>query len=76
MRHSEVRKIAAEERIVGERIARALADCNPGGTMLYPKPGVMKTAFDESYVMASLGVLAKTDPKSAAILLKQSLRFA
>ena len=30
--------------------------------MLYPKPGAMRLAFDESYVMASLGVLAKTNP--------------
>lgn len=59
-----------------ERIARSLADCNPGGTMLYPKPGAMKTAFDESYVMASLGVLSKTRPDAAKILLKQTLRFA
>ncbi len=59
-----------------ERIARALADCNPGGTMLYPKPGAMKVAFDESYVMASLGVLSKTRPEAAKTLLKRTLRFA
>ena len=59
-----------------EKILRALADCNAGGTMLYPKPERMRLAFDEKYIMASLGVLAKTDPKSATILLKNTLRFA
>ena len=58
-----------------ESILRKLADCNACGTMLYPKPGVMRLAFDESYIMASLGVLAKTDPVHATMLLKQSLRF-
>ena len=58
-----------------ERILRQLADCNAGGMMLYPKPGVMRLAFDEGYVMASLGVLAKTNPTAAKMLLKQSLRF-
>lgn len=59
-----------------ERILRQLADGNAGGAMLYPKPGSMRIAFDESYVMASLGVLAKTDPKAAKELLLASLRFA
>ena len=59
-----------------EQILRKLADCNAGGSMLYPKPGSMRLAFDESYIMASLGVLAKTDPVHATMLLKQSLRFA
>lgn len=58
-----------------ENILRRLADCNAGGSMLYPKPGVMRLAFDESYVMASLGVLAKTNPAAAKSLLKQTLRF-
>lgn len=59
-----------------EEILRQLADCNAGGNMLYPKPGKMKLAFDESYIMASLGVLAKTEPQAAKTLLKASLRFA
>jgi len=58
-----------------ERILRQFADCNGGGAMLYPKPGVMRLAFDEGYVMASLGVLAKTNPAAAKTLLMQSLRF-
>jgi uncharacterized protein (TIGR01319 family) len=58
-----------------ERILRQLADCNAGGTMLYPKPGVMRLAFDEQYIMASLGVLAKTNPPAAKELLLKSLRF-
>jgi len=58
-----------------ESILRKLADCNAGGTMLYPKPGVMRLAFDESYIMASLGVLAKTNPQSAKQLLRSTLRF-
>jgi sugar phosphate permease len=43
-----------------ENILRKLANCNAGGTMLYPKPGGIRLAFDESYIMASLGVLAAT----------------
>lgn len=59
-----------------ENILRALADCNAGGTMLYPKPGVMRLAFDEAYVMASLGVLSKTRPDAAKALLKSTIRIA
>ncbi len=59
-----------------ERILRQLADCNAGGTMLYPKPNAMRLAFDEQYVMAQIGVLAKTNPAAAKTLLKQTLRFA
>lgn len=59
-----------------ERILRSLADCNPGNAMLYPKPGAVRIAFDERYVMASLGVLAKTRPGAAKTLLMQTLRFA
>ena len=59
-----------------ETILRKLADCNAGGTMLYPKPGGMRLAFDESYIMASLGVLAKANPQAAKTLLMASLRFA
>lgn len=58
-----------------ETILRKLADCNTGGSLLYPKPGGMRLAFDESYVMASLGVLAKTNPEAAKTLLLASLRF-
>ena len=58
-----------------ERILRQLADCNAGGTMLYPKPGSMRLAFDEQYIMASLGVLAKTNPTAAKELLMETLRF-
>lgn len=58
-----------------ERILRQLADFYGSGTMLYPKPGAMRLAFDERYIMASLGVLAKTDPAKAKSLLMQSLRF-
>ena len=59
-----------------ERILRQLADCNQNESMLYPKPGSMRLAFDEGYIMASLGVLAKTNPKAAKELLLRSLRFA
>lgn len=59
-----------------ERILRRLADCNAGSAMLYPKPGAAKIAFDEQYVMASLGVLSKTYPEAAKRLLKDTLRFA
>ncbi len=59
-----------------ENILRSLANCNANGTMLYPKPGTMRLAFDENYVMGSLGVLAKTRPQAAKRLLKDTLRFA
>ena len=59
-----------------ERILRSLADCNEGNAMLFPKPGAIKIAFDEQYVMAPLGVLAKTRPEVAKTLLKSTLRFA
>lgn len=59
-----------------ERILRQLADCNAGGSMLYPRPNAMRPAFDESYIMASLGVLAKTNPQAAKQLLLSTLRFA
>ncbi len=58
-----------------ERILRQLADCNAGGTMLYPKPDTMRLAFDETYTIASLGVLAKSNPTAAKILLANTLRF-
>ncbi|HWQ97649.1 MAG TPA: GlmL-related ornithine degradation protein [Clostridia bacterium] len=58
-----------------ETILRRLADCNAGGAMLFPKPGAMRLAFDESYIMASLGVLAKTNPQAAKQLLRSTLRF-
>ena len=58
-----------------ERILRQLADCNAGGAMLYPKPGTMRLAFDEQYIMAAMGVLAKTSPTAAKELLMKSLRF-
>jgi len=59
-----------------EAILRKLADCNANGILLYPKPGNMRLAFDESYIMASLGLLAKTNPQAAKRLLKSTLRFA
>jgi uncharacterized protein (TIGR01319 family) len=59
-----------------EKIMQRLADCNANGVMLYPKPGTMRLAFDEKYVMASLGVLAKTNPVAAKTLLIDTLRFA
>ncbi len=59
-----------------ERILRELADCNTSNTMLYPKPGAVNIAFDEQYVMASLGVLAKSRPEAAKVLLMKTLRFA
>lgn len=59
-----------------ERILRELADCNAGGAMLYPKPGTMRLAFDEQYIMASLGVLSKKNPAAAKQLLINALRFS
>lgn len=56
-----------------EDIARAIADCNPKGMMLYPKPGRIKLLYDNHYIMASLGVLSKAYPEAALDLMKQSL---
>jgi uncharacterized protein (TIGR01319 family) len=58
-----------------EQILRKIADCNANGAMLYPKPGSLHLAFDESYIMASLGVLAKTNPQAAKVLLRSTMRF-
>lgn len=55
------------------RIFRAIADCNEGGMMLYPKPSVLKLLYDDHYIMASLGVLSKKYPEAALRLMKQSL---
>ena len=67
--------IQPPNRDTREAILRKLADCNTGVTMLYPKPSGMRLAFDESYIMASLGVLAKTNPQAAKALLTSTLRF-
>ncbi len=58
-----------------ERMLRQLADCNASGAMLYPKPGTMRLAFDERYIMAAMGVLAKTNPAAAKELMMETLRF-
>ena len=58
------------------KILRQLADCNAGGSMLFPKPGAMRLAFDEQYIFASLGVLAKSNPQAAKKLIQKTLRFA
>ena len=58
-----------------EEIARKLADCNTGGLMLFPRPGRVKTVFDNHYIMASLGVLSKRYPEAALDLMLQSLGF-
>lgn len=58
-----------------EHILRQIADCNAGGSMLYPKPGRLQLSFDESYIMAPLGVLAKSNPLAAKEILQSSLRF-
>lgn len=56
-----------------ERILRALADCNSGGRMLWPRQGEMRLLFDSRYIMASLGVLAKTNREAARALLIEGL---
>ena len=56
-----------------EQLLRALADCNATGMMLYPKPGKLRTLFDDDYIMASLGVLSRHYPDAALALLKHSL---
>ena len=56
-----------------EQLLRALADCNATGMMLYPKPGKLRTLFDDDYIMASLGVLSRHYPDAALALMKHSL---
>lgn len=58
-----------------EEIARKLADCNNSGLMLFPRPGRVRTVFDNHYIMASLGVLSKRYPEAALDLMLQSLGF-
>lgn len=41
--------------------------------MLYPKPGKLRTLFDDDYIMASLGVLSRHYPDAALALMKHSL---
>ena len=53
-------------------LLRALADCNATGMMLYPKPGKLRTLFDDDYIMASLGVLSRHYPDAALALMKHS----
>lgn len=59
-----------------EQIMRKIADCNPHGMMLYPKPGRLKLLYDNDYIMASLGVLSKAYPQAALTLMLKSFRLA
>lgn len=56
-----------------EELLRQIADCNGSGLMLYPRPGAARLLFDRDYIMASMGVLSKTDPGAAKKLLIRSL---
>ncbi len=56
-----------------QALLRAIADCNVNGMMLLPKPGELRLLFDNDYIMASLGVLAKHYPEAALVLLRKSL---
>ena len=58
-----------------ESLLRTIADCNKSRMQLLPSPGVVKTLFDNDYIMASVGVLSKEDPESALRLLKESIRW-
>ncbi|MEG1528535.1 MAG: GlmL-related ornithine degradation protein [Clostridia bacterium] len=56
-----------------EQIMRNLANINANKTMLFPKVDKLQILFDNDYIMASLGVLAKTHKDEAIELLKQTL---
>lgn len=58
-----------------EQLMRKIADCNPSGMMLYPKPGRLKLLYDNDYIMASIGVLSKAYPEAALALMLKSLRL-
>lgn len=55
-----------------EELLRRIADINVNRMLLLPKPGEIKTLFDNDYIMASLGVLSKKYPAMALKLLKNS----
>ncbi len=56
-----------------QALLRRMADMNGNGAMLYPKPGEARLLFDDDYIMASLGVLAKAYPREALSLMKRSM---
>ena len=58
-----------------ESLLRTIADCNKSRMQLLPSPGVVRTLFDNDYIMASVGVLSTEDPESALLLLKESIRW-
>lgn len=56
-------------------ILRTIADGNTNRMQLFPRPGTLRILTDERYIMASCGVLSKTDPSGAIQLLKESLKW-
>ncbi len=59
-----------------EELLRKIANCNTNGTMLAPAPDEAKTLFDNDYIFASAGVIAKKYPQAAIRLMKNSMEEA
>ena len=59
-------------RLQGRKaIMREICGINNSGKMLFPKQEQLKILEDTNYIMASLGVLAKTEPKMSSLLLQK-----
>lgn len=59
-----------------EALLQSIANCNKTGLMLYPRENTMRLLFDNRYIMASAGVLARHDPTAALRLLRSSLELS
>ncbi|HHT86382.1 MAG TPA: DNA mismatch repair protein MutL [Clostridiales bacterium] len=58
-----------------ERLLREIANCNANGTMLAPAPDEAEILFDDDYIFASAGVIAKKYPQAALKLMKNSMKW-
>ncbi len=58
-----------------QTLMETLRDYNKTGMSLLPKPGMAKILYDEHYIMASLGVMARHYPAAALKLLQKSLNI-
>jgi hypothetical protein len=55
----------------GPQIMQDLTAINQTNTMLFPRPGTLKTLTDKKYIMASLGALSRKYPLQARRLLEK-----
>lgn len=59
-----------------QQILDELSCCNKTGMLLFPKPGNLELAYDNHYIMASLGVMSKRYPQASIALMKRSFANA